>query len=447
MKYFLKYLIVVLFILFCSKESVAQSHFQLTNNAKRQVISFKLINNLVIFPMEVNGKELNFILDSGVGTTILFNINNKDSLQLKNVEKIKLKGLGSEKAIDAILSKGNRFSFNNISSTNQNLYVIFDDSFDLSSKLGITIHGIIGYKILKDFVVKVNYGSKKITFYNSDSYQYKKCNKCETFNLEFYKLKPYINVGVKLDDFSNKITPVKLLIDSGGSDAMWLFENSHPDILLPKKFFEDFLGEGLSGTIYGKRSIIKGIVLGKFELKKPTVSFPDSLSIAHALKFKERNGSLGANILKRFTVTFDYKKNKITLKKGRFFRDPFRYNRSGIELVYSGKLLVKEKSFTNFKLSGNKESPLQSEIILDYNYKYSFKPSYKIFKLRKDSPAYNAGLQPNDIVIKINGKYTYNMKLDEIIEKFYQKENKKINLVIERNGQNYLYQFHLKKYF
>ena len=445
MKRNFKYIIFIIFILFYSKGSLAQSNFKLINNAKKQSISFKLINNLVVFPIEVNGKELNFILDSGVGTTMLFNINNnKDSLQLKNVEKIQLKGLGSEDAIDAILSKGNIFSFKNITSTNQKLYVIFDDSFDLSSKLGITIHGIIGYEIFKDFVVKINYGLKKITFYEADDYKYKKCNKCETFNLELYKFKPYINLAVKLDSGSNKITPVKLLIDSGGSDAMWLFENSHPDILPPKKFFNDYLGEGLSGDIHGKRSIIKGLVLGKFELRNPTVSYPDSLAIAHALEFKERNGSLGANILKRFIVIFDYKKNKITLKKGSSFKDPFRYNMSGIELVYYGKLLVKEQDFTSLAFTNKQENSGRNRVILDYNYKYTFKPTYKIFKLRKGSPAYNAGLMENDIVIKINGQYTYNLKLEEIVEKFRQKENKKINLVIERNGQNYEYNFRLK---
>lgn len=439
-----KHIIVVGFILCCFKVSVAQSNFRFFNEAKKQTISFKLINNLVVIPIEVNGKKLNFILDSGVGTTILFNIHNSDSLDLKNVKKIKLRGLGSEEPIDAILSKGNTFRLNNIISSNQNLYVIFDDSFDLSSKLGITVHGIIGYEILKDFIVKIHYGAKKITFYDSDNFQYKNCKKCETFYIEFHRLKPYINVGVKLDAFSNKITPVKLLVDSGGSDAMWLFENSHPDIKTPKKYFVDFLGEGLSGAIYGKRTIIKGLVLGKFELKSPTVSFPDSLSIAYALKFKERNGSIGANILKRFIVTFDYRHHKIMLKKGGSFREPFRYNMSGIELVYNGKLLVKEHDYTQFALAGSNKTSIQNRITFGYNYKYTFKPSFKIFKVRKGSPAYLAGLQANDIVIKINGQYTYEMKLEEIVGKFYQKENKKISLVIERYGQNYHYQFQLK---
>ena len=422
----------------------SQSNFSLVNKAKKQSISFKLISNLVVFPIEVNGKKLNFILDSGVGATILFNINNKDSVQLNNVEKIKLRGLGSEESIDAIVSRGNKFKFNNIVGTNQNLYVIFDESFDLSSKLGITIHGIIGYEILKNFVVKINYGMKKISFYNEKFYSYKNCKKCESFNLEFYKKKPYINVGVKLDSISDRVTPVKLLIDSGGSDAMWLFENTHPEITSPKRFFRDFLGEGLSGMIYGKRAIIKGIVLGKFEFKNPTVSFPDSISISNALHFKERNGSIGASILKRFTVTFDYLNARLMLKKGSSFKEPFRYNMSGIELAYNGKLLVKEHENTNVVLSSNSVSTQQNRVILDYNYKYSFKPTYIIFKIREGSPAEISGLEVGDIVIKINGQYTYDLKLEEIVGKFYQKENKRINLVIERNGQDYEYKFRLK---
>ena len=445
MKNNLTHIFFSILFLFSAIDGFAQSNFEFINKSKKHTVSFKLLSNLIVFPIEVNGKKLNFILDSGVGVTLLFNLNVHDSIQLNNVEKIKLQGLGNEAPVDAIVSNGNVFKLNNIQSNSEKLYVIDNDSFDLSSKLGLTVNGIIGYELLKDFVVKINYSSKKITFYKSGEFRYDKWRNSESFKLEFNQRKPYINIGARLGNI-NKTTPVKLLIDSGGSDAMWLFTGSHPDIEPPKKYFDDFLGEGLSGSIYGKRAKIKSLILGQFEIKNPTVSYPDSISVASALKFTERNGSLGGSILNRFLVLFDYKNSKITLKKGNHFKDPFRYNMSGIELVHNGKVLIQEKdnNSANFSLQGEPNSTSNTKIILDYKYKFTFKPSYKILKLRVGSPAYNAGLMEGDIVIKINGKYTFDMELDEIVGKFYQKENKRINLVIERDNQNYDYYFNLK---
>jgi len=440
-----RYRFILGFVLLLSLNLVAQQKFKMLNNIEQQRMSFKLLNNLIVLPIEVNGKELNFILDSGVGQTVLFNLNPHDSIQLKNEVIIKLKGLGGEEAMDAILSKGNNFKLNNISSNNQKLYVISNDNFDLSSKMGTTIHGIIGYALLKDFVVKVNYSSKKITFIESVVYDYKTCRKCESFDVQFHLYKPYINVGVKLKENSNKITPVKLLIDSGGSDAMWLFENTHSDIVTPTHYFDDFLGEGLSGSVYGKRSKIKSLVLGRFEIMNPTVSYPDSISVANALQFKNRNGSMGATVLKRFVVTFDYLHSKIYLKKGSHFKEPFRYNMSGIELAHNGKILVKERD--NGAISNTNTNPGSSSrnsVTLDYNYKFTFKPTYIIQKLRLNSPAQLAGLEIGDVVIKINGKYTFDLKLEEIVAYFYRKENTKISITVERNGQDYQYEFKLK---
>ena len=60
-------------------------------------IRFELVNNLMIVPLEVNRTRLSFILDSGVSKPILFNLADQDSIELKNVRKLTIQGVGTGK--------------------------------------------------------------------------------------------------------------------------------------------------------------------------------------------------------------------------------------------------------------------------------------------------------------------------------------------------------------
>ena len=82
-----------LLLLLFSFSGVTQSHFNLPR-ANHTKIKFELINNLIVFPVEINGAKLSFLLDSGVSKPILFNIINvSDSIQINNTETIYLRGL------------------------------------------------------------------------------------------------------------------------------------------------------------------------------------------------------------------------------------------------------------------------------------------------------------------------------------------------------------------
>ena len=61
--------IVILILLFCcfSFSGIAQT-YQLPAGKKYHKVKFELINNLMVIPIDVNGTELSFVLDSGVGT-------------------------------------------------------------------------------------------------------------------------------------------------------------------------------------------------------------------------------------------------------------------------------------------------------------------------------------------------------------------------------------------
>lgn len=443
-----KYFLFFIVFLFSTQLIFSQKGFRFFDSKQKyQDVDFKLINNLIVIPIEINGKSLNFIFDTGVNKTIVFNSANTDTIFFRRKEKFQLRGLGTGEPVEAILSKNNRFRMQELISTNHSVYIILRDEFDLSAKMGITIHGVIGYDILKSLVVHLNYRKKRMRLFNPDYFEMKKCKKCEIFPLTIFQNKPYIDVDVAVEDQSDR-TSVKMLIDSGGSDALWLFEHSKPSLVTPEKFFNDFLGVGLSGVIYGKRSRIRELKMGRFEIVEPTVSFLDSISTKNARRFRARNGSIGNNILKRFKVWIDYANNQVMLEKNGSFKGGFEYNMSGIEVVYNGKVLVEEKQTKIGEVYGrdaNTSATASSSVSIVTNYVYRFKSSYKVDEVLPDSPAYLAGVRPDDVLYKINGKSAHNYKFTEIIGLFQKKPNMKIKLVVIRNNQFLTFEFRLRK--
>lgn len=426
----------------------AQYSFVLPEGKDKITVPFKLLNNLVLIPVEVNGVEMSFLLDSGVNKPILFNLNPGDSLEIEQRERIELRGLGSGSTISAVRARSDSFKIKNVERKDLELFIILDEDINMSTRLGVPVHGIIGFDVFKDFIVEINYSTSKIKLYNPKTYEYKSCKKCVDLPLTFRNSKPYIDVNVAIENEEN--IPVKLLIDSGGSDALWLFEEEEKNINVPTNFFEDYLGRGLSGSIYGKRSRVQKFSLGDFSFKNAKVAFPDSTAIAYVKNFKERNGSIGGEILKRFKVIMDYGNKRIRLRKSRFYSDPFRYNMSGIELQHNGMRLVSEvvkRSSAEGSTGINRNAGATGEvsIVLEHYNKFSLVKSFEVAEVRENSPAAVAGLLTGDVIISINGRFVHNYSLSKVTGMLEGKEGKRIRIKVDRNNVLYDFEFRLKE--
>lgn len=436
---FKPYFIFIFCCVFCF-QSFSQGNFILRKGNKDR-INFKLIHNLIVIPVEINGAKLSFLLDTGISKPIIFNfLNLTEELQINQTERIYLRGLGKGEPIEAIRSRNNVFKIGEAINVNQDLYAIFDPSLNFAPRLGVPIHGIIGYDFLKDFIVEINYTNKYIKIHDPESYRYKRCKNCKSLPIEFHNKKPYIIGSININ---NETKQVKLLIDSGGSDALWLFEDK--EIAIPDKYFKDFLGRGLSGSVYGKRSKLDKFSIAGFELKKINVAFPDSTSVRYAKKIKDRNGSLGGEILKRFNIILDYPNSKIILKRNRFFSNPFYYNTSGITLEHNGVRVIKEVDrgyITRF--NSNPESAGSVNIFVAKSYKYSLASAFTIVELRENSPAKKAGLELGDVILVVNNKDAHLYSLQDIIQLFYGEDGNLIKLLIDRKGVQLKFQFRLQ---
>ncbi|TPV35657.1 PDZ domain-containing protein [Paucihalobacter ruber] len=424
---------------------LSQNRFSLMNTESDK-IKFELIDNLMVLPVSINGVELSFILDTGVSRPILFNILNfADSLQLKNYETTPLRGLGADGSINAIRSKSNVVKVGKALNVNQEIFVVFDNSINFTPILGVPVHGIIGFDLLKDFVVEINYRAKFLKLHNPETYKYKRCKKCETLNLSFSNGKPYLDA---IGYFDNKPKKLKLLIDTGGSDDLWLFEDDSLGIKpLQNKYFDDYLGRGLSGNVYGKRSKVEKFKINKFEFSMVNTAFPDSSAIFLARSFKERSGSISGGLLRRFNLIFDYHRNQLTLKKNANYSLPFEYNKSGIVIEQRGMRLVREIIKAHVTDVYGRKNESGTTLMSATTYGYNLKPAFQIVEIRTNSVAEQAGLKIGDVVTSINGKPTQYLSLQQVNKLFYLKAGSTVKMVVDRNDKEMSFEFKLKDLF
>lgn len=426
-------------IFFVSIFMNAQNSFEV-QDAKKTVIPFKLISNLIFIPININGVNLTFLLDTGVAETSLFSLENTE-LQLTNLEKIKFSGLGGSASIDGFISENNiARSGKDYVNYSLSLYIIVDQDFNISSHVGIPVNGIIGYHFFKNHPVVIDYASKKITIYNDETLFKKKVRNFSELNISIERNKPYIFADVEM---TNDRKSSKLLIDLGNSDPIWLFPTLIKDFVYNRPNIDDFLGRGFNGDVYGKRSRIHNFYLGDYKFEKPLTAMPDEYSIQHVNMVESRKGSIGGDIMRRFTVAFDYANQKIYLKKNRNFDDPFHFNMSGLDFKQDGMEWTKDMVTLSTK---NKENPSSGVEVINNSLQYNFvlKPIFSIAGVRQDSPGAKSGLQKDDRLITINGRKTADMTLQKIMEMMKSEEGKTIEILIERKNKQMSLSFTLE---
>jgi len=390
-----------------------QTGFVFDNPKKKSItINFKTSSNLIIIPVAINNSDtLNFILDTGVRYPIITELPFVNKLNLNFLQPISVKGLGEGEQLTAYRSGNNTINIEGLVAYDQEIQMVINENFQISHILGIPVHGLIGFNLFKDYVVKIDYSEHKLTLIKPEFYTYKERDRDIVLPLSFELNKPFVKTSIVTD--KNEEVPVKLLVDTGASDAIWLSTNSDSRISLPENRIETFLGRGLSGDLYGKKGRIGAIWVGPLVLYEPIVAFPDNELVDQLIGKNDRNGTLGAEILRRFYVTMDYPNKRIILRPNADLKDDFNYNMSGLEVT----------------------NPLPGI------------PIFLISDIRKNSPAYYAGVQENDQIISLNNTPHKTLTLNDINLLFQSQEDKRIKMTILRDGQQIKTEFFLKKMF
>lgn len=395
-----------------STESLKEEHkFQIKNPRKKSIsINFELLNNLIVLPVVINDSDtLHFILDSGFNSIMISDLGYNTSLSLNQTRRVQLVGLGEGEPIQAFRSQGNDLYVSGISGKDQEVFVLVEDIFHLSSKMGKTINGILGHGFFRDFIIEINYVQKRLTFHDPGRYRYRRKKNSEEFPLLIIKNKSYLQTVIVNKNEAS--IPALLVVDTGGSHGLWLDSHTNETIRIPERNVSTLLGTGLNGSIFGKIGRIDELKIGSYKLENVIASYPDSVSISYALGVDDRQGSLGAEILRRFNIIFDYPDGKITLRPNSNFKQTFYYNPSGIEV----------------------SNPLPGL------------PHFVITDVRAGSNAQKAGIKLEDELISIQGNAVAKMTLNDISLILQGKPGRNIKLMVKRQGQKIPIEFRLEE--
>jgi predicted aspartyl protease len=370
--------------------------FFMKKEKRKQVIPFLASNSLIIVPVSINGNPpLNFLIDTGVRSNLMFSKAIGDELGLQYTRKIKLMGVDGISVLQATVSPANTLDLGDVEGVFQNILVLDEDFLEMESLIGVPVYGIIGYEFFKRNPVKIDYDAGLMYFYRADVGKRKPLF-YHQIDLSIEEEKPFIKAKILQKDGSELLA--KLLIDTGANHAILLNKETSDLIKLPPETFETELGQSLGGALYGQIGRVNSLTLSALRFKEVLTSYPDENLFSHILKESGRQGSLGAEVLGRTRLIVDYPRNRLLMRKGEDFYLPFEFDMSGIIL----------------------KKTLQDE------------PVYYVSGLRKDSPAALVGILENDEIRTVNKIPAFLWQMPALNKLFRSKEGNVIDLEIRR---------------
>lgn len=370
--------------------------FYVKEEAKKTELPFMASNNLIIVPVSINDSPpINFLIDTGVKTNILFSKTLGDQLEMNYTRKLNLMGADGKTVLTANVSPTNHLDLGPIEGIMQTVLVLDSDFFELEAVIGIPVFGVLGYEFFKYNPVKIDYDKNTITFYRSNAMRWRPFG-YRKIPLSIDNGKPYVEGAIK--QITGEDLDAKLLIDLGANHGLLLNMETSEKIQLPPKYLESDLGRSLGGDLYGYIGRTRSTNLGGLKFRDVITSFPEETEFSYVIKESGRQGSLGSELLGKTKLILDYRRERMLFKKGNKFNVPFDYDMSGI----IPRMMPTEDV------------------------------RYVANSVREGSPAHDAGVRAGDEILSINGIPSDFWELSDIVKLFRSDAGREIRISLKR---------------
>jgi predicted aspartyl protease len=371
-----------------------QADFRIASGADSARVPFDLFGNNILVRIRINGSRyVWFVFDSGASVNVI-NERAAKSLGLTTTGTSTLDALGGTARGSFV--EGVTISISGVEVSNQRVVSVPLDA--LSEYSGRDVQGLIGNNFIQNFVVEIDYHNRTLTFHDPKTYNLSGAG--DALELENRGGNPFVKAELSPDGRA-KITDW-FEIDTGSSGTFSVnrpfAEKQRLLELIPKtKMAEGAGGAGVGGETKSIETRVASVTLGRYKLDKPVISISQD---AEGYGESADAGFIGTDLLRRFTVTLDYRARRMLLRPNADFGEPFEVNMSGLELVTKAD---------DFKV-------------------------VKIKHVRAGSPAAQAGLREGDEVVAVDGRPASKYGLD-MLAKMFRREGKEYGLTVRRGEQ------------
>jgi hypothetical protein len=360
--------------------------FAIAGGKSSTTVPFELLNNHIYVEVKLNDKgPFRMLCDTG-GANIVTPALARE-LNLKSEGAFEGRGVG-EKSEDVGLVKIQSLGVGEAALSNQ-VFAVFPME-TLSTVEGIQINGLIGYEVFKRFVAKVDYEHHMITLTLPSAFAYKGEGTVVPF--QFNAHIPQVDGAI--DGIEGKLD-----IDTGSRASLTVlgpFAEKHDLMAHYGAKVEAVTGWGVGGAARGLVTRAKVLRLGKVEVHNPVTEL--SLQKKGAFVSPYVAGNVGAGVLKRFNITFDYPHQQLIFERNANYDKPDVFDRSGMWLNQSGE-------------------------------------GFEVMDVIAGGPAASAGLKVGDKILAIDGQPAGHLSLLAIRQQFKSEPGTKLRLAIQSGEQ------------
>ena len=283
--------------------------YSFINNKQIVEVPFRLVNNLPVIEVTLNKqKTLNFILDTGMRTTLIFGKNYLKGLNYTFGREVKFSGVGSDKLIRGRVVPDLTINIGDVEGNGVSVLVI-NDHQDLKRRFkNINVHGIIGYELFARYVVEIDYHNRKVSFCEHEYFNFG--DVYEQMPLIVQDTKPYIYVTLKIEGKDKNYA--RLMLDTGSSTTMLLDRDSGMEASNAEN---QTIASGLSGDVTGIIGKLEEIQIMSFHMKNVPVLMVESAGFAEHNLRHERIGTMGGGLFLAYSIVFDYAHGQFYMKR------------------------------------------------------------------------------------------------------------------------------------